>query len=189
MYNRGDIYYVSIPHHTGCEMAKDRPAVIVSCDALNHTAPIVTVVYLSANLERNRTPGHAEINSSRRPSVALCEQVFTVDQSRLLIYAGHVTKEEMAGIEKAILATLGIEREAAPEPDLRNEPAEIIEFVGHVGREQASAKRESMQRESAKHGPEEPDSVPASGRELLLKELEVYKRLYSDLLDRMTKSA
>lgn len=156
-YHRGDIYYVSIPHHVGCEMAKDRPAIIVSCDALNNTAPTVTVVYLSANLERNALPGHVAINSSRRPSVALCEQLFTVDKSRLMTFVGRATDDEMDGVDRALCNTLDL----APLVDLRAEPAEIVE-TRHPGVEEFV--------EGQEYEPE----------------LRVYKKLFYDLLDRMT---
>lgn len=42
---RGEIYWVDIPNAIGHELMKDRPAIIVSCDALNDNSPVVQVVY------------------------------------------------------------------------------------------------------------------------------------------------
>ena len=169
-YHRGDIYYVSIPYHTGSEMAKDRPAVVVSCDALNNSSTIVAVVFLTANSDRSRTPGHAEINSSRRPSIALCEQIFTVDHSRLLSYEGHVTDEEMEDIEQAICNTLGMDRA----PDLREEPAEIVDMKRPCVAEFVKTESEAQ------------DIIFDPEKNDLRTELGVFKKLYFDLLDRMT---
>lgn len=36
---RGEIYWVDIPNAIGHELMKDRPAIIVSCDALNDNSP------------------------------------------------------------------------------------------------------------------------------------------------------
>lgn len=44
---RGEIYWVDIPNAIGHELMKDRPAIIVSCDALNDNSPVVQVVYCS----------------------------------------------------------------------------------------------------------------------------------------------
>ena len=38
---RGEIYWVDIPNAIGHELMKDRPAIIVSCDALNDNSPVV----------------------------------------------------------------------------------------------------------------------------------------------------
>lgn len=40
---RGEIYWVDIPNAIGHELMKDRPAIIVSCDALNDNSPVVQV--------------------------------------------------------------------------------------------------------------------------------------------------
>ena len=37
---RGEIYWVDIPNAIGHELMKDRPAIIVSCDALNDNSPV-----------------------------------------------------------------------------------------------------------------------------------------------------
>ena len=51
---RGEIYWVDIPNAIGHELMKDRPAIIVSCDALNDNSPVVQVVY--AQWERQVIP-------------------------------------------------------------------------------------------------------------------------------------
>ena len=40
---RGEIYWVDIPNAIGHELMKDRPAIIVSCDALNDNSPVVYI--------------------------------------------------------------------------------------------------------------------------------------------------
>ena len=118
--NRGEIYYVDIPFHTGSEMMKNRPAVIVSHNALNHTAPVVTVVYTSASIERAPSPGHVMIHSTPKPSLALCNQVYTVDRTRIGTYLGTVTEEEMHAIDDVLRLSLGLrggeDEEAAQAP-------------------------------------------------------------------------
>lgn len=55
---RGGVYYIDNPTFTGHEMAKDRPAVVVSCDAMNCTSSVVSVVYM--------TGGHALPGTDKR---------------------------------------------------------------------------------------------------------------------------
>lgn len=62
---RGEIYWVDIPNAIGHELMKDRPAIIVSCDALNDNSPVVQVVYCSAS-PKKELPEHITIRSTRR---------------------------------------------------------------------------------------------------------------------------
>lgn len=57
---RGEIYWVDIPNAIGHELMKDRPAIIVSCDALNDNSPVVQVVYCSAS-PKKELPEHITI--------------------------------------------------------------------------------------------------------------------------------
>lgn len=60
---RGEIYWVDIPNAIGHELMKDRPAIIVSCDALNDNSPVVQVVYCSAS-PKKELPEHITIRST-----------------------------------------------------------------------------------------------------------------------------
>lgn len=91
---RGEIYWVDIPNAIGHELMKDRPAIIVSCDALNDNSPVVQVVYCSAS-PKKELPEHITIRSTEQISTALCENVYTVDKSRVGRYVGRCTKREM----------------------------------------------------------------------------------------------
>lgn len=104
---RGEIYWVDIPNAIGHELMKDRPAIIVSCDALNDNSPVVQVVYCSAS-PKKELPEHITIRSTEQISTALCENVYTVDKSRVGTYLGQCGEDEMAKIDAAILRSLGI---------------------------------------------------------------------------------
>ena len=62
---RGEIYWVDIPNAIGHELMKDRPAIIVSCDALNDNSPVVQVVYCSAS-PKKELPEHITIRSTEQ---------------------------------------------------------------------------------------------------------------------------
>lgn len=112
---RGDIYIVKNNRPTtGHEMAKSRPAVIVSADGLNATSSVVEVVYLTTQ-PKKELPTHASLNSTGRESTACCEQIDSVAVQRLGHYCGHVTDDEMAAIDAALLASLGLQAHQ-PEP-------------------------------------------------------------------------
>jgi mRNA interferase MazF len=104
---RGDIYYIAHRNTVGSEMAKGRPAVIVSADALNDTAEVVEVVFLTTK-PKKEMPTHVGINSTRLPSTACCEQITTVSEALVGDYFGRCTDEEMADIDRALMASLDL---------------------------------------------------------------------------------
>lgn len=63
---RGEIYWVDIPNAIGHELMKDRPAIIVSCDALNDNSPVVQVVYCSAS-PKKELPEHIRTFAAGAP--------------------------------------------------------------------------------------------------------------------------
>lgn len=107
---RGEIYYIYPRATTGAEIAKGRPGVIVSNDLLNKSR-VVEVVFLTTHPKPD-LPTHAAINSASRPSTAVCEQINTVAIERIGDKMGECTPEEMAAIDRALLASLGITRTA-----------------------------------------------------------------------------
>lgn len=104
---RGDIYYIDIPYATGHEMEKDRPGIVVSCDALNETSPCVNVVFCSASSKRE-LPEHITIRSTPLPSTALCEHIYTVDKSRIGKLVGRATAAEMDMVNIGIMSGLNL---------------------------------------------------------------------------------
>ena len=114
---RGDIYNVIQPEGnlpTGSEMWANRPAIIISNNATNKKSSIVNVVYLSTKLNKRPMPYHIEVISNNKKAIAICEQVFTVDKSRLTHHIGHITEEELSDVEKGILFALGISNTVYP---------------------------------------------------------------------------
>ena len=104
---RGEIYWVDIPNAIGHELMKDRPAIIVSCDALNDNSPVVQVVYCSAS-PKKELPEHITIRSTEQISTALCENVYTVDKSRVGRFVGRCTRREMEQVDLGLLSGLGL---------------------------------------------------------------------------------
>lgn len=106
---RGEIYYLSIPTNTttGCEIMYDRPAIIVSHDALNATSGTVTVIPCSTSMRR-KMRCHVEIGSASRACHAMIEQLTTVDKSRLSNRVGELTPEEMHRLDAAMADFLAL---------------------------------------------------------------------------------
>lgn len=104
---RGDIFYVNRSETVGSEQRSGRPAIIVSNPECNEHSPVVEVVYLTCQYKKP-LPTHVRIESVGRRSTALCEQITSVDVSRLGDYKGHLTDEEMEKVDHALMQSLGI---------------------------------------------------------------------------------
>ena len=98
---RGGCYWVENLNAVGHEMMKTRPAVVVSCGALAGTSPVVNIVYLS-NTDKDRE-GYVRVRTEKGLSVAHCENIYSVDKSRLGTYLGQCGEEEMAKIDLSLI--------------------------------------------------------------------------------------
>lgn len=108
---RGNIHYIDIPNAIGHEMMKDRPGVIISCDPMNYTSPVVSVVFLTGSRPAD-APYHVKVSAAASvrhgTSTALCEHIYTVDKSRVGKCMGRCSEEEMAAIDDGILMSLAL---------------------------------------------------------------------------------
>ena len=104
---RGEIYFIAHRSTIGSEIAKGRPAIIVSNDALNATSDVVEVVFLTTK-PKKELPTHVTINATGIPSTALCEQVNSVSKALVGDYFGRCTEEEMREISVALMRSLGL---------------------------------------------------------------------------------
>lgn len=177
---RGDIYYVTIPHATGHEMEKDRPAVVVSCNELNDTSPCVIVVFCSGST-KSELPEHVTIRSTPKKSTAMCEHICTVDKSRLGNGLGCVTAQELAQIDVGIMAGLlpgygGLQDDQSGKREEAEQCTKAVtEFAENARADEKKLVSLEMQVESK-----------AAHLVRVEAELATYRRLYEGLLDRMT---
>ena len=102
---RGEIYYIENEKAVGCEQRGIRPAVIVGNDVGNKYSPVLLVVYFTRQ-HKKTLPTHVYV---RGHGTALCEQIFTIDKTRLLQKKGECTSSDMERINKALRISLGME--------------------------------------------------------------------------------
>lgn len=113
-YVKGDIWMVNADPQretVGTEMWANRPGVIVSGHVTNNRAGFVQVVYLSTSAKKRSGPTHIEIKRpGHRDAMALCEQIHTVDISRLRYHMGTVPGFILKDIDAAIALNLSLGR-------------------------------------------------------------------------------
>lgn len=105
--SRGDVFYISNANATGSEQRGDRPAIVVSNDKANRYSSVLQVVFLTRRHKTN-LPTHIPVLSFGPTSTALCEQITSVDMSRVGTYEGKITEDEMRAIDRGLLVSLGI---------------------------------------------------------------------------------
>ena len=109
---RGDVYWARLDPTVGAEIAKTRPALVVSNDTGNQYSSVVTIAPLtSAASERNypfevRVP-EAE-GSLPRASTVLLNQIRTVDKRRLGGRIGALPLSRMLQVDAAIRLHLAL---------------------------------------------------------------------------------
>lgn len=107
---RGDIYLADLNPIIGSEQGGERPVIVVQNDVGNRYSPTIIVIAVSNRVYKKDLPVHVSLKNECIPkkSIALLEQVRTIDKSRLGEYLGRVTKREMREIEKALYVSLDI---------------------------------------------------------------------------------
>lgn len=107
---RGDIYLADLSPVIGSEQGGERPVIVVQNNTGNRYSPTVIVVAVSSRCFKKDLPVHVLLSNESLPkqSIALLEQVRTIDKARLKEYIGKVSKREMNDIEKALYISLDI---------------------------------------------------------------------------------
>ena len=108
MVKRGDIVYLKNSAYlqaTGHIQGGFRPMLVVSNDIGNKYSKIFICVPLTTNKARVDFPTHVLINEN---SVALCEQLFTINQNAIDRIVGHVSGKEMRKLNNCLMVSLGV---------------------------------------------------------------------------------
>lgn len=112
--SRGDIYLANLNPYKGSEQGGKRPVIIIQNDVGNRYSPTVIVTAVTSRFFKKRAlPTHVPIDSSvlEKNSLALLEQIRTIDKSRLIKKIGRVTEKNMEEIGRAINVSLALNNE------------------------------------------------------------------------------
>lgn len=106
---RGDVFYVEREDtEVGSEQRSGRPAIVVSNNAQNSTSDVVQVVYLTTK-PKTDLPTHVTIRSTNLVSIALCEQICSIDISRLGDWKCTCSDTEMEAVNAALATSLALD--------------------------------------------------------------------------------
>jgi mRNA interferase MazF len=102
---RGDVYRLTFPRGVGHEQHGDRYGVVVQADEL---LPRSVVLIAPTSRSARAASFRPEIEVLGETTRVLVEQVGAVDAQRLGDLAGHVRREELWGIDDALVTVLGL---------------------------------------------------------------------------------
>ena len=112
---RGDLIFVDLPENENSSVqGKSRICIVISNNKANLHSPVISVIPLTSKMSKRPLPTHVllevnDTNKLRCNSVALAEQITTVDRKNIKFKTGgRLTDEEMNKVERAMLIQLGL---------------------------------------------------------------------------------
>lgn len=111
MATRGEVYWVDWSPARGSEQVGKRPALVVQNNTGNQLSPTTIVAALTTRVMKRRYPFHVPVPHGVLPKdgTIMCEQIMTIDQSRL---AGPrialLSDEVMSEVDEALRRSLGL---------------------------------------------------------------------------------
>ena len=105
--NRGDIYWVDLTPTRGSEINKARPCVLVGATPINQARRTVVVVPLST-AAKARPPITIAVSCLGKKVTAVCDQIRTVDKSRLHDSAGRLSTKDLNALDDGMRQVLSL---------------------------------------------------------------------------------
>ena len=102
---RGDVYRFKLPKGLGHEQHGDRFGVVVQADEF---LPRSVVIVAPTSQSARAASFRPEIELDGGRTLVLVEQIGAVDAGRLGDLAGHLSREELWGVDDALSTVLGL---------------------------------------------------------------------------------
>lgn len=111
MICRGDIYYAELNPVEGSEQGGVRPVLVIQNNKGNKYGSTVIVAPITSKGKKYYLPTHVVLPERLElphRSMALLEQIRTLDRKRLREFLDHMTGREMEAVDEAICASLSL---------------------------------------------------------------------------------
>ncbi|MBI2785839.1 MAG: type II toxin-antitoxin system PemK/MazF family toxin [Legionella longbeachae] len=105
--NRGDIYWIDLNPTTGSEINKQRPCVLVGATPINQARHTLVVVPLFTSASA-RPPITISVTCLNKPVTAVCDQIRTVDKSRLKSFIGALSDKDLDSLDEGLRQVLSL---------------------------------------------------------------------------------
>ena len=110
---RGYIFLANLDGgNVGSEQGGTRPVLVIQNDIGNKYSPTIIVACITSQRMKTKIPTHVEIfghdHNLEHESIVLCEQIKTIDKSRLVSKIGLVSIETIRNVDYALRLSVGI---------------------------------------------------------------------------------
>ena len=110
---RGEIWDVNWSPGRGAEQQGTRPALVIQNDRGNASPSYPLTIVASMSRTERELPLHVRISPSEENGLTdytdvKCEQVMTIEKSRLLRKRGSITPDELARVDNALKLSLNL---------------------------------------------------------------------------------
>lgn len=105
---RGEIYWVKLDPTTGTEIAKTRPALIVSNNAGNEVSKRIIVAPITSSISKI-FPFEVPIIIKDKKGKILLDQIRTIDKIRLGAKISNCEKDTMNAVDEALKIVLSLD--------------------------------------------------------------------------------
>ena len=109
---RGDVYFADLGKRKGSVQSGYRPVIIIQNNKGNQNGPTLVVVPVSSEIKKMWLPVHVLLTQEsgmKERSMAMCEQITTIDKSQIGSYMCSLREYELSKINRAILISLGMQ--------------------------------------------------------------------------------
>lgn len=107
---RGKVYWADLGKYNGHIQGGVRPVIIIQNDIGNEHSPTTIVVPCSTS-RKIATPCHYYFKLNGNYTIALCEQILTINKNQLKGYITSLNSRDMKILSSKICRSLGYERE------------------------------------------------------------------------------
>lgn len=108
---RGQMYFANLDPVIGSEQGGNRPALVIQNNVGNHFSPTIIIAPITTRVKKMRQPTHIGIPpffGLPQNSMAMLEQIRTIDKCRLGDYVGSLDDDVMDYIDEALGISVGL---------------------------------------------------------------------------------
>ena len=109
---KGQIWYADLSPVKGSEQGGMRPVLVIQNDVGNKYAPTTIIAVITSRHTKAKLPTHYWLREGEGgltcDSMVECEQIRTIDKSRLKKLLGAVEPTSLAEINKKLMISLGV---------------------------------------------------------------------------------
>ena len=124
---RGQMYYANLDPVIGSEQGGTRPVLVIQNNVGNCFSPTIIIAPITTRVKKLRQPTHIGIPpffGLPQSSMAMLEQIRTIDKSRLDDYVGCLDDDVMDYIDEALGISVGLQDPAGGESAQGQRPAD-----------------------------------------------------------------